>query len=137
MRYIKSCGFIAYKEISGEIQYLIIKAHNGDVGFPKGHMEAGESEIQTAIRELREETGVTVEIVSGFRRQIEYPLPRVADAIKQTVYFLGRCTSDKLIPQETEVVEAVFLPYEEALAVLTFDETRKMLREAEDFRKKA
>ena len=136
MRYIKSCGFIAYKEINGEICYLIIKARNGDVGFPKGHMEAGESEIQTAIRELKEETNAEIEIISGFRRQLEYPLPRMADTIKQTVYFLGRGTSDKLIPQETEVAEAVFLPYEEALAVLTFDETRNMLTEAENFRKK-
>ena len=61
MRYIKSCGFIVYKAENNENFYLIIKSHNGDVGFPKGHMEPGENELQTAIRELKEETGFTTE----------------------------------------------------------------------------
>ena len=58
MRYIKSCGFVAYKQIENKNYYLIIKSLNGDIGFPKGHMEIGESELQTAIRELKEETGL-------------------------------------------------------------------------------
>ena len=70
MRYIKSCGFVAYKRIESINHYLIIKSLNGDMGFPKGHMESGESELQTAIRELKEETGVDVKVIQGFRRQI-------------------------------------------------------------------
>lgn len=131
MRYIKSCGFVAYKQIGNENYYLIIKGNNGDVGFPKGHMEEGESELQTAIRELKEETGVEVEPIDGFRRQIEYDLPRVPDAIKQSVYFLGRCVTEEIILQETEVAEAAFLSYAEALSALTFEETKIILRDAE------
>ncbi len=133
MHYIKSCGFVAFRQIENKNYYLIIKSHNGDIGFPKGHMEAGESEIQTAIRELREETGATVEITPGFRRQIEYPLHRVPGTMKQSVYFLGKCTSDELIPQATEVTEAVFLPYKEALLVLTFEDAKEILKDAEEF----
>lgn len=133
MRYIKSCGFVAYKRIENANYYLIIKSQNGDVGFPKGHMESGESELETAIRELKEETGVDVKVIQGFRRQIEYELRRVPDTIKQSVYFLGECTSDKIICQEAEVAEASFISYEDALKILTFEETKNILKDAEIF----
>ena len=131
MRYIRSCGFVAYKRIENVNHYLIIKSLNGDIGFPKGHMEPGESELETAIRELKEETGVDVKVIQGFRRQIEYELRRIPDTIKQSVYFLGECTSDKIICQEEEVAEAGFIPYEDALKILTFEETKSILKDAE------
>ena len=132
MRYIKSCGFIVYKAENNENFYLIIKSHNGDVGFPKGHMEPGENELQTAIRELKEETGMDVDTIHDFRYQIEYPLPRVRDAMKQTVYFLGKCASDDIIIQETEVASAEFVTYDKAIEKLTFEETKNMLKKAND-----
>ena len=133
MRYIKSCGVVAYKRIENINHYLIIQSLNGDVGFPKGHMESGESELETAIRELKEETGVDVKVIQGFRRQIEYELRRIPDTIKQSVYFLGQCTSDKIICQEAEVAEASFISYEDALKILTFEETKNILKDAEIF----
>lgn len=133
MRYVKSCGFVAYKQIGNENCYLIIKSLNGDVGFPKGHMEPGESELETAIRELKEETGIDVNVVQGFRRQIEYELRRAPDTIKQSVYFLGECVSDNIICQEAEVTEAGFVSYEDALKLLTFEETKNILEDAEKF----
>lgn len=131
MRYIKSCGFIAYKQIENCNYYLIIESLNGDVGFPKGHMEEGETEIQTAIRELKEETGIEIELFPGFRHQIEYPLFRLPNTIKQSVYFLGKCKSDIITTQKSEVKEASFLSYNDALESLTFDETKEILRKAE------
>ena len=133
MKYIKSCGFVAFKRVNGENQYLIIKSRGGDVGFPKGHTEPGESEIQTAVRELKEETGAEVKIIHGFVRRIEYPLPHRTDTINQSVYFLGECISDEIIRQECEVAEAVFLPYPEAMVRLTFKETKDILSDAEKF----
>jgi 8-oxo-dGTP pyrophosphatase MutT (NUDIX family) len=133
MRYIKSCGFVAYKTLENVNYYLIIRSINGDVGFPKGHMEIGESEIEAAIRELKEETNIEVNIAKGFRRQIEYPLPGRADAIKQSVYFLGECITDNIICQEGEIADAAFLPFSEALSALTFDDTKRILEDAEEF----
>jgi tRNA nucleotidyltransferase (CCA-adding enzyme) len=133
MKYIKSCGFVAYKHINNENFYLIIKSINGDVGFPKGHMEKDETELQTAIRELKEETGVTVDYVPNFREQIEYKLPKTNNVMKQSIYFLGNCTSDNIVCQETEVSEAKFVSYENALEILTFDETKSILKNAELF----
>lgn len=133
MRYIKSCGFVAYKRTENVNYYLIIKSPNGDIGFPKGHMEDGESEIDTAHRELKEETGVEVEVIDGFRRQIEYPLRRVPDAVKRVIYFLGRCTNDGIVCQEGEVLEAEFVPYAKAVEMLTFNEMKDILHDAEEF----
>lgn len=133
MKYIKSCGFVAYKTLENVNYYLIIRSINGDVGFPKGHIEIGESEIETAMRELKEETNIEVKMVDGFRRQIEYPLPGLTDAIKQSVYFLGECITDNIICQEGEVAEAEFLPFSEALSALTFNDTKRILRDAEEF----
>lgn len=131
MRYVKSCGLVAYKQIGNENYYLIIKSLNGDVGFPKGHMEPGESELETAIRELKEETGIDVNVIPGFRRQIEYELRRIPDTVKQSVYFLGECISDNIVCQEAEVTEAGFVSYEDALKLLTFEETKNILEDAE------
>ena len=133
MEYIKSCGFIAFKQENNENYYLIIKSTNGDVGFPKGHTEVGESEIVTATRELKEETNVEVEVIHNFREQIEYPLKRIPQTIKQSVYFLGRCISDEIVCQASEIKEARFLSYNDAISVLTFEETKRILSDAERF----
>jgi len=133
MNYVKSCGFIVYKRVNNKKFYLVIRSLNGDFGFPKGHTEPGESEIETAIRELKEETGIEVKIIEGFRRQIEYELRNIPNTIKQSVYFLGECTSDKIICQESEVSEARFFSYEDAIKILTFEETKSILIDAEKF----
>ena len=133
MNYVKSCGFIVYKRVNNKKFYLVIRSLNGDFGFPKGHTEPGESEIETAIRELKEETGIEVKIIEGFRRQIEYELRNIPNTIKQSVYFLGECTSDKIICQESEVSEARFFSYEDAIKILSFEKTKSILIDAEKF----
>ena len=133
MNYVKSCGFIVYKRVNNKKFYLVIRGLNGDFGFPKGHTEPGESEIETAIRELKEETGIEVKIIEGFRRQIEYELRNIPNTIKQSVYFLGECTSDKIICQESEVSKARFFSYEDAIKILSFEKTKSILIDAEKF----
>ena len=132
MRWEKSCGVVAYKTIDNVNYYLLIRAYNGDTGFPKGHVEAGESEIETAIRELKEETNVEVEIIPGFRREMEYAIPSKKNVSKKVVYFLGKCTSDHIIPQRREISEARFVPYDEAMEIITFEDSKRILRDAED-----
>ena len=134
MKRIKSCGFIAFTRVGEENHYLIIKGLNNDVGFPKGHVESGESEIETAVRELREETNIEVDMLEGFRHEIEYKIPRTRDVYKLTVYFLGKCRDvSTLKRQECEIKDARFVPYETARKILTFDEARQMLDAAESF----
>ena len=133
MMYEKSCGFVTFIEKDGVRLYLIIHSSNGDYGFPKGHVEADETEYETAIRELKEETNLEVEIINGFRREIEYKFPNKINVMKKCVYFLGRCEVANIICQENEVSEAVFIPLEKALELLSFDDTRNILKEADNY----
>ena len=131
MIYEKSCGFVAYREKDDIRLYLIIRASNGEYGFPKGHMELNESERETAIRELKEETNVEAQVIDGFRRQIEYKFPNKTNVMKQSVYFLGKCTAVDVVCQESEVSEVLFVPIEAALELLSFEDTKNILKEAD------
>jgi len=133
MVYEKSCGFVVCSGQRGLRTYLVIRAANGEYGFPKGHVEGDETEYETAVRELKEETNLEVRIIEGFRRLIEYPFPRKPGVMKQSVYFLGRCTAEHIICQETEVAQAMFVPLEQALALLSFEDTRRILKEADAY----
>lgn len=73
MQHEKSCGAIVYRKSHGNTEILLIKHINsGHWSFPKGHMEAGETEIETAIREIKEETSVDVMIDPTFRETVSY-----------------------------------------------------------------
>lgn len=84
----KSCGVLAYRGVDGEREYLIVFEQFSQCwSLPKGHMEAGETEEQTALRELFEETGLTATLDRGRSTSIEYPISPIAR--KQVVFFLG------------------------------------------------
>lgn len=133
MKYEVSCGYVAFKRIDGQYRYLLIRSINGEWGFPKGHMENDETEHETADRELFEETGTKARLIDGFKQLIEYPLPRRSGVIKRSIYFLGECLTDRIICQESEVLEARFADYDEAIGLLSFENTRNVLRLADEF----
>lgn len=85
----KSCGVLPYRIADGQREYLIVfEQFSKCWSLPKGHMEMGETETQTALRELFEETGLTAELDTGKRAVIEYPISPVSR--KQVVFFPGR-----------------------------------------------
>ena len=133
MIYEKSCGFVVYKESSGVREYLLVSALNGKYGFPKGHVERGETEYETAVRELKEETNLEVRFVDGFRRQIEYRLPQKRDTMKRCVYFLGEYIEGEIICQEEEVLDAVFVDFDQAMQIIPFTNARAVLQEADEY----
>ena len=84
----KSCGTIPYTINNGTIHYLLVKAKDdGYCGFPKGHVEADESEEETALRETLEETSVNVQINRDFRYEISYRMDN--GNTKTVIYFLA------------------------------------------------
>ena len=133
MIYEKSCGFVVYRESEGVREYLLVSALNGKYGFPKGHVERGETEYETAVRELKEETNLEVRAIDGFRRQIEYRLPQKRDTMKRCVYFLGEYTEGELIRQEEEILNAVFVTFEKAMAMIPFANAKSVLQEADAY----
>lgn len=124
----KSCGIILYNE---NREYLIIRHLAGHWDFPKGHVERNETEEETALREVLEETGLPAAILPGFRETVNYLVRgRIP---KEVVYFLGRPASDQVTMQPEEVSDYAFLPYPEARQRLTFDSNRKLLDKAQQF----
>ena len=84
----KSCGVVPFRRASVEPEFLLLfQRGSGTWSFPKGHMEAGETEERTALRELFEETGFRTRLIPGARAATEYRISSVAR--KQVVLFLG------------------------------------------------
>lgn len=133
MKTEKSCGGVVFTRQGGEIRYLIIRHLGGHCGFPKGHMEAGETEEQTAIREIREEVGLRVSLIDGFRAEDTYLLHGKPGVEKQVVYFLAEFQGQQICIQPEEIKASYLVPYEDALALLPFPEAKRILTEAHQF----
>ncbi len=131
--YEKSAGAVVYTVADGEIKYLLIKPHiRGDVGFPKGHVEMGETDEEAALREIYEETSVKAELVDGYREEIGYYMPNGKH--KTVVHFAARF--DGQTPHHVESFENhdyLLLPYAEAMEALAFDNSKKVLASADRF----
>lgn len=130
-KYEKSCGVIVLKKEDSRFFVLLVHHNLGHWGIPKGHMEKGEKEEETAIREVLEETGITTSIIDGFRRIISYS-PKKA-TIKDVVFFLGEAKTFTIHSQESEVEEARFIEIEESLKVVTYLQEKEVIKEAIKF----
>ena len=130
----KSCGAVVFTEEQGCIKYLIIQSNEGIYGFPKGHMESGEREEETALREIFEETGVHVRLLDGFRTEDVHPFVNHGQQVmKHIVYFLAEYGMQNPIAQETELNGLFLMEYDFAMEVFQYDSTRRILKEAHDF----
>lgn len=131
----RSCGAVVFTREGEEILYAIVEESNGYHGFPKGHMEGDETEKQTALREIWEETGLTVSFVDGFQTGDEYPLIREGrpDAYKKVMYFLAEYSGQTPCPRDQEVKAVLLLPYEKALETLELFSRKNILTEANRF----
>lgn len=135
MKKEKSCGAVVYKFQNNQLLFLLIKSKKGHhYSFPKGHVENNETEIETALREIKEETNLDVIIDSNFREMITYsPFENV---MKDVIYFVASPKGEeKVIPQETEVASAKWLYYSQALKQVTHDNERNILKKAYEYLK--
>ncbi len=128
----KSCGAVIFTRQNGACRYLILTSVLPDnITLCKGHVEKDETEHQTAIREIREETGLTVSFIDGFRQTSRYqPFPGID---KQVVFFLAETDGKDLTCQPEEVAAASFMPYQQAYDILSHDSDKAILKAAEDF----
>ena len=129
----RSAGFILCKK-NGERKYLLLLLGSDYWNFPKGKLESGESNLEAALRELEEETGITkIEIVDGFTFRYDYSFNAGSLRIKKLVkmflaYYLG---GDVVISNEHKRFKWSTL--DEAIAILKFENIKRQLREAESF----
>ena len=132
MTYEKSCGAVLFTRRGKSIRYVIVHQRRGSWGFPKGHVEEGESERETALREIYEEVGIRPRLIDGFREESRYMLPR-STIRKTVVLFLAEYENQKIHPQKEELIDAPLLSYEEALTRLPHEDTRRILTAAHLF----
>lgn len=128
----KACGAVIYKYEEDELKFLLIKQTNDVWGFSKGHVEENEEEIETALREIKEETNLDVEINSEYRNSIEYIIDG-KNILKQVVYFLATPKTNDIKKQESEILEIKWLNYEECLNTITYDNIKEVLKDAKRF----
>lgn len=127
----KSCGCIIFKYDEEKLLFLVIKQTLGHFSFPKGHVEESESEKDTALREVKEETGFDISFVGDFREVITYsPKPGV---LKDVVFFLGNVIDGVMTPQKDEVSLIEWLSYEDAFKVVTYDDDKNVLKKAYEY----
>ena len=124
--YENSCGAIVFNENTEKI--LLVKMHNGNWGFPKGHIENNETKEETAIREVQEETNVNIKIIPNFEREIKY-IPN-EKTIKKVTIFAG-ITQDEEVKIDTfEIEDFRWCTYEEALKLVTYKLQKDVLEKA-------
>ncbi|MBI5754500.1 NUDIX domain-containing protein [Candidatus Peregrinibacteria bacterium] len=133
----KSCGIVLFREKDGINLFLLLHYPSGHWDLPKGHVEKGETEHQTAARELLEETGIAdIQFIDGFREEISYKYRRNKKiSNKQVVFFLAK-TSLENIKISFEHRGFKWLPYEAAFNKLTFDNAKNLVKKAENFLEK-
>ena len=129
--YEKSCGAVLFTNDGGERKYILITNISGHIGFPKGHIEYGETEKQTALREIYEETGVHTTIIDGFREFYNY---RINNFIKKkAIYFLAAFNPKDIQMNIMEISEYRLLNYQQAYEILNFRHDKRILEKAELF----
>ena len=129
----RSAGAVVYR-LTKEGRLFLLLQNAGKWDFPKGGVEKGESELQTVVREVEEETGLKdLTLVPGFRKVIEYFYRRNGKNIhKQVVYLLGTTGEDR-VKISFEHQGFGWFPYQEALDKASYENSKVTLAEAERF----
>ena len=119
----KACGCI----ITFNDKILLIRQMSGMWGFPKGHVEEGETEEQTAVREVKEETNIDVEVDTNKRYVMHYKTDK--GKYKEVVLFIGKKVGGFLRMQPEEIIEAGWFEYQDALKILSYGNTRELFKQ--------
>lgn len=129
MKHEKSCGIVVFKDN----KVLLVHHNLGHWGFPKGHVELDETDEETAMREVFEETGISASIIDGFKEKITYSPKENVE--KDVYFFVGEPNDDNVIPQLTEVSEAKFVDIDKSLELITHIDEKNILEKAIKFYK--
>ncbi len=131
-----SCGAVLYKENEGGRLYLLLNYAAGHWGFPKGHVEEGEKEKDTVLRELREETGIVdVSFRGSFRETMNYSFMRGDEIVDKVVVFYLLESAQTDVVLSNEHIGFMWLSYAGARERLTYKNARDLLDKAENYLK--
>ena len=130
----RSAGAVVFRRENGKIKYLLIKYAWGHWGFPRGLIEEGEGLEETARREIKEETGIEdLKFIPGFREWIKFFFKLKGKNIMKIATFLLAETKTKEVKLSFEHQDWAWLDYNDALEKLTYNNSKEILRKANDF----
>ena len=134
MKEQKSAGIVIFRNISNKNEFLLLNYPQGHWDFVKGKIEQNETSHETALRETREETGIThIEFIDGFEESVEYDFRFKKENIhKKVIFFLAK-TSEKNIKLSHEHNDYIWLEYNDALKKTTFENAKNVLTKANEF----
>ena len=122
----KSCGCVI---INAEGKVLLVYETTANFwGFPKGHVEIGETEVETAKREVYEETGLEVDVLEKCRYVTKYKIFKTIN--KTAILFPAKPKTDKVIIQESEIKDYRWCTKDEALSIMIHENLKKILKKA-------
>ena len=128
-----SCGAVVFTRRGGDLLFVVVQEMSGMHSFPKGHMEKDETEIETARREVLEETGLQPVFLDGFRETDEYAPAEKPGTRKRVAYFLAECGDAAPFPQPGEIRKVLLLPYDRAMQAFAHEGPKRVLAAAHAF----
>jgi len=134
MREQKSAGIVLFRNDLDKNEFLLLNYPQGHWDFVKGKIEQNETSHETALRETKEETGITnIEFVDGFEESVEYDFRFKKENIhKKVIFFLAK-TNEKNIKLSHEHNDYLWLEYNDALKKTTFENAKNVLTKANEF----
>ena len=143
----QSAGVIVFRLIDGKVEFLLLKYKSGHWQFPRGHVESGEEFIETAKRELKEETGIIkIKIKKGFCQGLSFWYKARGEEMrrrkmnndcifvrKKVILFLAQYLANDDIVLSDEHVDYKWLDFDKAMDLLTFDNAKTVLNKANIF----
>lgn len=129
-----SAGAILYRDTRDHREYLLLKSRPGDWEFPKGGVEGDEELQQTAIREVKEEAGISdFRLIDGFREDYDYVFQANGSTIHKTVHLFVAKSYESSAELSNEHSDHQWRDYEQAINTITQDGPRDILRNAHSF----
>lgn len=131
--YESSCGAVVFRKTpENDIRYLLIRnKRSAHWGFPKGHIEPGETKVDTAIREVMEETGLKIDIFPDFCEFSEYTIQgRIEKAV---AIFLAETKEPDYTLQVEEIEECGWFTFADAMQTLNYENDKRILAKAKQY----
>ena len=128
-----SAGIILFNEI-GDKEFLLLNYPSKHWDFVKGKMEKDETPHETALRETKEETGISdVEFIDGFKEEIEYYFyADNQENHKKVIFFLGKTKTIDIILSH-EHLDFIWLDFDDALEKITYKNAKNLLKKSRKF----
>lgn len=124
-----SCGAILFCYDENVRKYVLVQEASGSYGFPKGHKENDETDIETAKREILEETGIVPEFIPNMKRTIRYKL--MNDSEKEVTFFVAKYKDQEFNSIDKTILAIKKFDYKAAKSVLKFNELKNILTEVD------